>query len=128
FDCNAVDRIRPIEHNDLHVTLLARAHAEIERPNESVVSRADVLKIDHQGVEIGEHLRSRLTMLAIQTVNRNVQVRMFVTFPFDHIVLGLAEKPVLRTEEGAELKQITPKALQNFRSVLERRRNGTRMK
>src|SRR5262249_37260042 len=92
FDGHAVDRIWPIEHDDVHASLRTRTHAEIKRPNESVVARADVLEIDNQGVETGEHFRRRLAMLTVQTVNRNFQPRMLVTFPFDHVVLGLAEK------------------------------------
>jgi hypothetical protein len=38
-------------------------------------------------------------MFAVQTVNGNVKTRMLVTFPFHHVVLRLAEKPMLRTKK-----------------------------
>src|SRR5262249_29139005 len=104
FNCRTVNRIRPIEHNNVNAAFLARAHAEIECPNESVITRADVLKIDNKRVEIGEHLRRGLTVVAVQAVNRNVQPRMLVSSPFDHVVLGLTEESMLRTEKRAELK------------------------
>ena len=46
-----------------------------------------------------ENFSSRLAMLAVQTVNRNVKTRMLVTFPFHHVVLRLAEEAVLRTKK-----------------------------
>src|SRR5262249_31230845 len=120
FNGHTVDRIWAIEHDDVHASPLTRTHAEIKRPNESVVARADVLKVDNQSVETGEHFRRGLAMLTVQTVNRNFQPRMLVTFPFDHVVLGLAEKSVLRTEESTEFKQFSTQSLENLRRVFER--------
>ena len=106
FHCHAVDRIRPVENDNSHAALFTRAHAKIERPNKGVIATPDVLKIDQKNIEILEHLRGRLTMFAVETVNRNVQPRMFVILPLDHVVLRLTEKSVLRTEKRAQSKQV----------------------
>ena len=105
FNGDAVDWIRSIENNNVRPAFLARAHAKIERPNECVITRTDVLKIDQQNIDILQHLRRGLAMLSVQTINRNAESRMFVTFPFDHVVLGLTEEPMLRAEKRAQLKQ-----------------------
>src|ERR1043166_3324499 len=118
FHCDAVDRVRPIEHNNMNAALLACAHAEVERPNKRVIARPDVLEIDQQSIEPGEHLPGRFAMFAVQTVNGDLKSRMLVAFPFDHVVLGLTEKSVLRSEERSKLKEVAVRPLQDFRRVL----------
>jgi len=53
---------------------------------------------------------------------------MFVAFPFRHVVLCLATKTMLRTEECSEAKQVAVLLLKNVRRVLELRRNRCWMK
>jgi hypothetical protein len=53
---------------------------------------------------------------------------VLIPFPFDHVVLGLAEKAVLRPEERANAKQGAVLALEDTGRVLELRRNRSRMK
>jgi len=62
---------------------------------------------DKQNIEILQHFRRRLAMFAVKTVNGNVEPRMLVTFPFDHVVLRLTEESMLRPEECAKLEQIS---------------------
>ena len=119
FSRHPIDRIWPIEHNDCGAASFARAHAKVERPNKSVVTRPDVLKIHNQHIEPVQHFRSRLAMFTVKTVNRNVQTRMLVAFPFHHVVLCLAEKSVLRAKEGGEAKQIAIVSLQDPRCVFK---------
>jgi hypothetical protein len=57
-----------------------------------------------------------------------VKTRVFVSFPFHHIVLRLAEKSVLRAEKCRETKKITIVSLKNLRSMLELCRNRCWMK
>ena len=38
-------------------------------------------------------------MFAVKTVNRNVKTRMLIAFPFYHVVLRLAKKPMLRSKK-----------------------------
>ena len=52
---------------------------------------------------------------------------MLITLPFDHVVLRLAEKPMLRSEERCETKQIAVVPLENMRRMFELRRNRSRM-
>jgi hypothetical protein len=58
-------------------------------------------------------------MFAVKTVNGNAKPRMLVAFPFHHIVLGLPEESVLRTEKRGKAKQVAVVPLENVRSMLE---------
>ena len=114
FDRNAVDGIRPIDYEQRDAVLFASAHHEIERPDKSVITRANVLKVDKNKIDILQHRGGRFAMFAVQTVNGNAQPRMFVTLPFDHVVLRLTEKAVLRTEEGGDTQKIAVVPFKNF--------------
>ena len=96
---HAINRIRPVENDDLYARFFARAHTKIHRPDKRVIPRPDILEINEQNIEIFQHFRGRLAMFAVQTVNGNVKTRVLVTFPFHHVVLCLAEKPMLRTNK-----------------------------
>ncbi len=101
---HAVDRIWPIDHNDFDAMFFAGAHAEIHRPDESVKARANVLKIDEQNIDTLQHFFRWLAIFTVKTVNGNVEPRMLVTFPFNHVVLRLTDEPMLRPEECAKLE------------------------
>src|SRR4030095_35818 len=113
FSRYAVDWVWPIQHNDCGAASLARAHAEIERPNKGVVTRPDVLKINQQNIQALQHFGRRFAMFGVKTVDRDVQTRMLVTFTLHHVVLRLAEKAVLRAKQGRQLEQITGVSLEN---------------
>src|SRR6476620_9668413 len=119
FNRYTVDRVWPVQHDSLNVLTFARAYCQIQRPNKSVVARADILQVNQEEIEILQHLARRLAMFAVQTVNRYPKSRMLVTSPFDHVVLGLAAIAMLRTEERAQVKQFRIFALENFGSVLQ---------
>src|SRR5437588_433505 len=93
------------------------AHAEVERPDERVIARADVLKINKQNIDIFQHFCCRFAMFAVKAVNRNAEARMLIVFPFDHIVLRLAEKPMLRTKKRCDLEKIAVVSLENMRRM-----------
>src|SRR6266852_3499312 len=99
------------------------AHAKIKRPDERVVARADVLKINKQNIDIVQHFCCRFAMFAVKAVNRNAEAPMLIALPFDHVVLRLAEKPMLRSKKRRDLKKITVVPLENMRRMLELRRN-----
>jgi len=103
---HAIDRIRPVENDDLYACFLASAHTKIHRPDKRVIARSDILEINQQNIEIVQHFRGRLAVFAVQTVNGNVETRVLVIFPFHHVVLRLAEKPMLRTKKRRETKKI----------------------
>ncbi len=46
LDGDAANRVRPVKHNNSNAILFTGAHAKIHRPDERVVARADILKID----------------------------------------------------------------------------------
>src|ERR1700730_424963 len=66
-------------------------------------------------------------MFAVETVNGNAELRMLVALPFDHVVLRLAEKPMLQTKERGDLEKIAVVPLENMRRMFELRRNRSRM-
>src|SRR5262249_46126117 len=58
--------IGTIEDDDVDPGARARAHDQSQRPLKSVVTRADVLQIDDERVEPGEHRRRRLARHAVE--------------------------------------------------------------
>jgi hypothetical protein len=99
---DTINRVWPVKRNNCDAGFFAGAHAEIQRPDESVVARTDILKIDKQNIEILQHFRSRLAVFAVKAVNWNLKPRVLVTFPFHHVVLRLTEESVLRTKERSK--------------------------
>ena len=57
FDRDAADRIRAIADDDAHAVPGGGAHAVRHRVDVGVDARADVLQIDHQHVDVAQHLR-----------------------------------------------------------------------
>src|SRR5213080_2515072 len=104
FGCNTVDWVWSIKDQNRNSCFLTGAHTEIHRPNERVIARADILKINKEKIDIVQHFPSWLAMVAVETVDRNAEPRVLVAFPFHHVVLGLAMKTVLRAEESSEAK------------------------
>src|SRR5205814_1196623 len=121
LDGHAINRIRPVEYNDLYARFFAGAHTEIHRPDECIIARPDILEINEQDIEIFQHFCDWLAVFAVQTVNGNVKTRMLVTFPFHHVILRLAEKPMLRAKKRCETKMIAMVSLENARCMLEHR-------
>ena len=57
LDGEAADRIGPIEHHHAPTHLACRLHGERQRlQDERVDARPHVLDVEHQRVDIGEHL------------------------------------------------------------------------
>ncbi len=128
FRRHAIDWVWPIQHSDGDALLLARAHAQIHRPDKRVIARADILQIDKKNIEPVQHFCGRLAMFGVKTVNRDAKLRVLVTFPFHHVVLRLPEKSVLRTKERREVKEIAVVLFQNPRGMFQLRRDRCRMK
>ena len=121
FSCRTINWIWPVKNDNRYAGSLAGAHTEIHRPDERVIARSDILKINEQNIETFQHFRSRFAVFAVQTINGNVKTRVLVTFPFHHVVLGLAEKTVLRSKKRGEPKKIAVVSLENPRRVLKLR-------
>src|SRR5204862_8164278 len=99
LDGHSINRIRPVEDDDLYARFFASAHTEIHRPDERVIARPGILEINEQNIEIFQHFCGRLAVFAVQTVNGNVKTRMLVTSAFHHLILRLAETPLLRPKK-----------------------------
>src|SRR5204862_8044364 len=100
LDGHSINRIRPVEDDDLYARFFASAHTEIHRPDERVIARPDILEINEQDIEIIQHLCDWLAVFAVQTVNGNMKTRMLITSPLHHVILRLDEKPMLRHNTG----------------------------
>src|SRR2546429_6077834 len=55
LDGHAINRIRPVEYNDLYARFFAGAHTEIHRPDERIIARPDILEINEQDIEMFQH-------------------------------------------------------------------------
>ena len=96
--------IRAVEYDDRFARFMAGLHAEFQRPDEGVVAAAHVLQVDHERIDIGEHLRPGFSRFSVQAVNRQARTMVAKTLPLDHVVLRLTEDAVLGAEERGELK------------------------
>ena len=96
--------IRTVEYDDRFACFTAGLHAEIQRPDEGVVAAAHVLQVDHERINIGEHLGPGFARLSVKAVHRQARTGVAETFPLDHVVLRLTEDAVLGSEERGELE------------------------
>ena len=69
------------------------------RVDEGVDARPDVLQIDDQRVEAGEHLRRRLARFAVERIHGHAPDLVLSVPRFDHVVLDVGSEAVLRPEE-----------------------------
>ena len=99
----AADGIGTIQDHHLDARLGAGFQTAQQRPDECVVTRADILEVDHQHVETVEHGRRRLAAFAVERVHRQPRAGVAVPFPLDHVVLRLSAQAVLRAEERAQV-------------------------
>src|SRR5436305_14742554 len=90
LDGHSINRIGPVEDDDLYVRFFASARTEIHRPDERVIARPDILEINEQDIEICQHFCDWLAVCALQTVNENLKTRLRITFPFHLVILRLA--------------------------------------
>ena len=98
LDGVAADRIRPIAHDDADAVPAGGAQAVGHRVDVGVDARADVLEIDDQHVDVGEHLarsarasRCRANAPARAASRRRVR-------RLDHVLLQVRAEAVLRAE------------------------------
>src|SRR5947208_1519198 len=80
------------------VVLGAALHAVLHRGDEGVAARADVLKIEDDGVEVLQRAGRRAVRLAVERIENAARSRVFAVFDFRARVL-IAVDPVLRAEE-----------------------------
>ena len=94
--------IGSIQNHYGNLRLLTCLHAQVQRPDEGVITRPHILHVHEQCIQTLQHFRRGFTMFAIQAVNRNSPIGMRETTPFNHIVLSLAQIAVLRPKKGFE--------------------------
>ncbi len=70
LDQLAADRVRTIEHDEGYIFLSRRLHRQRHRRDVGVVTGADVLDVEQQDLDAGEHLGRGLQRVAVQRVDR----------------------------------------------------------
>src|SRR5437762_11499681 len=89
LDGHSINRIRPVEDDDLYARFFASAHTEIHRPDERVIARPDILESNEQDIEICQHFCDCLAVFAVQTGNASMNTRMLITDAYHQIILLL---------------------------------------
>ena len=95
-------RVRAIQNPYGLVLLRSRLEHVAERRHERVDSAPHVLQINQQHVEGIHHVGRRPAYFPVKAEDRNAVHGVGVVLRFDHIVLLVAAKPVLRPERGAQ--------------------------
>ena len=93
---DASERIGTIQDQYLHARLGTCFQTVDDGPNVGVDSRANILQIDHQDVELAEHLWRWLPTVAVQTIDRDAPTPVKAVRRLDHVRLLLPPNPVLR--------------------------------
>src|SRR6185312_6930292 len=88
-----------------------------KRGDEGVDPAAEILKVDEDGVERAHRLPARATDLAVQAEYRNLVNRIGEIVRFNHIVLFVAAKPVLRPERGREFETGRRERVETMRKI-----------
>jgi hypothetical protein len=98
----AADRVRPVEHDDLLAEPGGFLEAVAQRRDEGVDAAADVLEVDQERIDVGEHRGGRPARVGVERVHGDAERRVAPVRRLDHVVLLLAEDAVLRREERRE--------------------------
>lgn len=104
FDCQAVDRIRPVADDHFFAELFCCPHAIRHRVDERVDAAADVLQIDDKGIDVLDHILRRFARFAVERVNGLACAFVDSVRCLDHVVLHIAANPMLRAKERCQLK------------------------
>ena len=127
FFVHAVDGVRTIHHNDGDSSLFAGFHTKEQCPDERVVAGTHILQVHEHHVHMGKHFGSGLTMFAVKAINGNAQFGVGITFPFDHVVLGVPLDAVLRAKKGRKLKKFAVVFFEQIEGVVQIRENRCRV-
>ena len=69
-DLKAAEWIGAVEDDHLHVVLETGCHAVEHAAHVSVAAGADVLQVDHEGIEPLEHFGGGATVFVVEGINR----------------------------------------------------------
>ena len=104
FDLAAADRVGAIADDGLDAVLAAGPQAVGHRIDVGVNARADVLEVDDEDVEAGEHLAGRFPGFAVERVDGHMPHVVAGVGRFDHVLLEVGAEAVLRPEDGREAR------------------------
>ena len=99
FQAGAADGIGAVQDHDLLARLARRLQDQGQGVDERIVTGAHVLQVEHQDVGFRQHGPGGPPCLPVQAVKRQLRVRIPVTLPLHHVVLGLAVNAVLRAHD-----------------------------
>ena len=66
-------------------------------------------------------------MFAVEAINGNAQFGVGVTFPFDHVVLGMPLDTMLGAKKGRKLKEFAVVFLEQIEGIMQIRENRCRV-
>ena len=84
-----------VQDHDLLPRLGRRLQDQGQGVNERIVTGAHILQVEHQDVGVRQHGPGGPPCLPVQAVKRQIRVRIPITLPLHHVVLGLAVNAVL---------------------------------
>ena len=100
-DRDTVDRIWPVEHHEGLFMLGRRLHRLEHGRDIGIEAAADVLNVEHERIDLGEHLRRGSLRLAVEALHGNARL-LVLAVRHVGLVKGAAG-PVLRPEDRDEL-------------------------
>ena len=103
LDLGPADRVRPIAHDDRDTVPGRGAHAVGHGVDVGIDPGADILEVNHQNIQSLKHFWRRLACIAIQRIDRHPPRRIVPVRRFDHVVLHVGAKAVLRAENRGQL-------------------------
>jgi hypothetical protein len=102
LDRHASDRVRPVADDHRHIVPLRCPQAVGHGVDVGVDPGADILKVDHDRVQAGEHLGGRLARFTVERVDGHLPSRVLGVGRLDHVLLQVRPEAVLRAEDGAD--------------------------
>ena len=107
-DLDPTQRIRPVQDHDLDTRLEAGLHGIPHAANVGIAAHPDVLQVDHQAIQAGQHLGGGLAEFSIEGVDGQAGA------PVDFVVhrdgrLLVPVDPMLGPEEGDQFDRTGPK-------------------
>ena len=103
LDGFAANRIWTIAYDDADAVPCGGAHAVGHRVDVGVDPRSHVLQVNHQHVDVFEHFCGRFAGLAVQRKHRHPAPGVARVRRFDHVVLQIGSKAMLRPEDRLQL-------------------------
>jgi hypothetical protein len=101
---DTIDRVWPVENDKANIVFRSSDHGVAHRRDVSIETRADVLDVKHERVDIGEHCPGRSSYFSVETDDRNFCAGFGVVTDDGNI--KLAREAMLRTEQAQEFNSL----------------------